>query len=147
MELMEKSAIPITKEMMIKTTALLVGISKQQSEFHINKVVTESSPYRGNISGVLLNMNLIKQVRKGIYTKGDFIVNDSLAEKVILQCRVLTNKIPDESKPNTEPVKQGTIVVNPFGFASFDSILVEQGKIFIGDYVLEGSFTITKKVD
>lgn len=148
-----------------RISAILAGISKTQGEFHISRFVNSDSPYRNNITTALVNRGLIKSVRKGYYVTGDFILNDALIDLVIKDCKEQTRtskqnsrnaskgKTPIVPEPKSEQhetkvvekIVERPVIVNPFGFDFFSEILITNGIIQIGDYILEGTFTIKRK--
>lgn len=135
---------------------LLVALSRYIGQpCNVSKLVEETkSPYRGNIVGAMANLNIIKWTAKGIYTVQDFDASIVLARAVRTACLGATSKgkklIPlaeYKSEPKPEPQVIREIVheqVNPFGFMMFDTMMIEKGTIIIGNYKLEGSFTLTK---
>lgn len=134
-----------------KINNYLLVVKKQTGDnVNVSKIAEDLDvPYKRNISGVLVNLSLIKWNSKGNYTVTMPDVTELLVEQVIMECRN-TAKAYNKSSRKTnaptvsDPVKKDTISQTPFGFDSFDTIMVEKGKIIIGDYTLEGNFTITK---
>lgn len=136
-----------------KINNYLLYIKRQTGDdVNISKIAeTLSTPYGRNISMVLVNMGLVKYNSKGKYTIEEFEVTPTLVNSVISECRELGrtyNKNSNTNKKDSvkkEELKPEPKPINPFGFDGFDAIMVEKGTMVIGEYLLEGSFTITKR--
>jgi hypothetical protein len=138
---------------------LLVTLNKDTGKpVKVQGVVEQlAAPYRGNIVGAMANTGLIKWESKGIYTINEFTPSQALAMAVRTACIQATSKgraqrklTPiEEYKPKPEIKVEREIIreqVNPFGFSSFDEIMIEKGTIIIGEYTLTGSFTLKRNI-
>ena len=142
------------KDVMDGMNNFLLYLKKSNQVVNVGQVATRmEAPYKQNLTGVLTNMNLVKFVRRGAYLPNIEIVDNNLVESVINECRKLAISSKAESRKTESVFEEKTqavrevvreVPVNPFGFGDFDYIMVEKGKIVIGEYTLVGSFTLTK---
>lgn len=130
------------------TTFLKKLSTKRGTIVQISKLADdEGVPYKGNIASSLVNMGFTKYVSLGKYQVLDFEANKFIAEAVRTDC-INQSKATKKQRikdVDTIAAREQLPPVNPFGFTMFDTIMVTDGKIEFGDYVMEGSFTITKK--
>ena len=141
-------------EMFTRMSNVLLALKRQNAlGFNLGEFINKiDAPYKNNLLNVLVNIGAVEYVSRGKYKPTDFEVNDYNITQVIIACRAATKGKPRkeneevkmEQKPAIKVIERPT---NPFGMDSFSTIMVEKGSIRIGDYLLEGNFTVTKVKD